>query len=296
MLVHSSVMPHTPERTVIVGGNSFVGKALAMRLEALSAPCLAVSRDDVDLAADEAGVRLAALLRPHDAVVLVAAKAPCRNVDDLLANARLLRTFVNALARQPVDHVVNISSDAVYGDERIPLEESIPPAPTSLHGVMHLGREIALAGLGMAMATVRPTLIYGASDPHNGYGPNQFRRLANSGSDIALFGAGEERRDHVDVSDVAELLARIVLHRSQGILNIATGSVQSFSEIAAEAIRLARPSSPVQVHSRPRIGPMPHNGYRPFDPAATYAAFPDFHFRSLAEGMSRAQQEEFGHG
>jgi nucleoside-diphosphate-sugar epimerase len=36
-------------------------------------------------------------------------------------------------------------------------------------------------------------------DPHNGYGPNRFRRLAAGGEEIVLFGEGEERRDHVQV-------------------------------------------------------------------------------------------------
>jgi hypothetical protein len=36
---------------------------------------------------------------------------------------------------------------------------------------------------------------------------------------------------------------------------------------------------------------MPHNGYRPFDNAAVCAAFPDFKFTPLAEGIARAQRE-----
>jgi hypothetical protein len=50
----------------------------------------------------------------------------------------------------------------------------------------------------------------------------------------------------------------------------------------------------VAIESSPRIGPMPHNGYRPFDPAATYLAFPGFHYTSLDAGLARAQKLEFG--
>jgi hypothetical protein len=39
---------------------------------------------------------------------------------------------------------------------------------------------------------------------------------------------------------------------------------------------------------------MPHNGYRPFDAAATYAAFPDFKYTKLDAGLARAQAQEFG--
>jgi len=36
---------------------------------------------------------------------------------------------------------------------------------------------------------------------------------------------------------------------------------------------------------------MPHNGYRPFDPAACRAAFPDFSYVGLPEGIRRVQRE-----
>ena len=38
--------------------------------------------------------------------------------------------------------------------------------------------------------------------------------------DINLFGNGEERRDHVYIDDVAELMVRVLAHRSVGALNI----------------------------------------------------------------------------
>jgi hypothetical protein len=38
---------------------------------------------------------------------------------------------------------------------------------------------------------------------------------------------------------------------------------------------------------------MPHNGYRPFDPAATFAAFADFRYTPLKAGMAKAQAMEF---
>ena len=44
------------------------------------------------------------------------------------------------------------------------------------------------------LALIRPTLVHGLDDPHNGYGPNRFRRLAATGREIVLFGEGEERR------------------------------------------------------------------------------------------------------
>jgi hypothetical protein len=47
----------------------------------------------------------------------------------------------------------------------------------------------------------------------------------------------------------------------------------------------------VAVEGSPRQGAMPHGGYRPFDPAATAAAFPGFRYTPLAEGLARAETE-----
>jgi nucleoside-diphosphate-sugar epimerase len=135
-------------------------------------------------------------------------------------------------------------------------------------------------------------LIYGADDPHNGYGPNRFRRLAAAGKEIVLFGAGEERRDHVWIEDVAELAVRMIARRSRGSLNAATGTVISFRD-AAEAVA-ALFGRPVAIASSPRSGPMPHDGYRPFDVAATRSAFPDFAYTLPRAGFAKVHAEAAG--
>ena len=208
----------------------------------------------------------------------------------MIDNMVMTQTMIEALARLPVAHVVNISSDAVYADAPVPLSEESPIAPTSLHGAMHLVRELAFKdAIKSPLAILRPTLIYGADDPHNGYGPNRFRRLANAGTDIVLFGEGEERRDHVLIDDVAEIILRVLKSRSTGVLNIASGEVHSFRK-AAELAVAASPRK-VAIKGSVRKGPMPHNGYRPFDIAATRAAFPDFVYAPLTKGIAKAQEE-----
>jgi nucleoside-diphosphate-sugar epimerase len=142
------------------------------------------------------------------------------------------------------------------------------------------------------LAILRPTLVYGAGDPHNGYGPNKFRRQANRGEPIVLFGEGEEVRDHVDVDDIARITSLVLDRRSSGVLNIATGNVASFRTVAEKVAALA--PRRVAITGSPRNGPMPHNGYRPFDPAATIAAFPEFRYTAIDAGFARAQQQEFG--
>jgi nucleoside-diphosphate-sugar epimerase len=191
-----------------------------------------------------------------------------------------------ALKAKPVAHVVYISSDAVYKDSPGPLDEASCAEPGSLHGLMHLAREVGLKNYYSGpIAIVRPTLVYGLRDPHNGYGPNRFRRLAAEGKEIVLFGEGEERRDHVDVEDVASLVRKMILRKSTGIANAVSGEVVSFRELAEFAASEFSPRAPVK--GSPRSGPMPHNGYRPFKPSAALQAFPGFRFKGWREGLGR---------
>ncbi|HXM81134.1 MAG TPA: SDR family oxidoreductase [Burkholderiales bacterium] len=288
MLEHHSSKPEKPARVVVCGASGFVGGAVASRLERDGIPVLRVGRNEADLAAPDAHERLAALLRPGDAFVAAAARAPVKNADMLVENMVMARAMVRALSKAPVAHVVNISSDAVYSDSDEPLTESSCASPGSLHGAMHLAREVIFRSEVKApLAILRPSLLYGAADPHNGYGPNRFRRLAAKGEDIVLFGEGEERRDHVFIDDVAALVARVLYRRSTGVLNIATGEVHSFAELAGKIISLSKKAA--RIKTTPRSGPMPHNGYRPFDIAACRKAFPDFRFTSLEEGLRKSQ-------
>jgi nucleoside-diphosphate-sugar epimerase len=275
---------------VVIGAGGFVGGAIVRRLRSAGIDVVALGRSDVDLSARDAGPRLASMLQGGDAVIAAAAKAPCRNIDMLIENLAMTQSIVGAIGCVPVAHVINISSDAVYGDEPVPLTEDSPTAPASYHGAMHLAREIAFRSEVRApLAILRPTLLYGADDPHNGYGPNRFRRLANAGEDIVLFGAGEERRDHVLIDDLAEIALRVLTHRSTGSLNVATGEVHSFRAVADLVVAAA--SARISIKETPRNGPMPHNGYRPFDIAATRAAFADFDYVKLPAGIRRVQQQ-----
>jgi UDP-glucose 4-epimerase len=290
MLVHQSPQPLGPARVVVVGAGGFVGNAIAARLEKDGTPVLRLARRDIDLLAPDASSRLGALLRADDVLVAVSAMAPVRNAEMLRDNMILAANIVKAAAAAPLAQVVNISSDAVYGDSAEPMDEDAAKSPDSLHGIMHLARELMFRSeIKAPLAMLRPSLLYGVSDPHNGYGPNRFRRLAESGEQIILFGKGEERRDHVLIDDVAELAARAIYRRSTGALNIATGTVTSFHDIAEMVVRLT--GSAGTIVETPRSGPMPHNGYRAFTTAACRAAFPDFAYTPLEKGLAQGIAE-----
>jgi UDP-glucose 4-epimerase len=286
MLTHLSSKAAVPSRVVVMGAGGFVGNAIATRLERDHVPVLRLTRREVDLLEANAADQLAALLRPGDVFVAVSARAPVRDGEMLRDNIALALAMTRAASRIELAQVVNISSDAIYGDLAEPMTEEAVKSPDSPHGAMHLAREIMFRGdIKAPLLMLRPSLLYGASDPHNGYGPNRFLRLAAAGEPIVLFGKGEERRDHVLIDDVAELATRAIYYRSTGALNIATGTVTSFREIADLVVKLT--GRAVEIVETPRNGPLPHNGYRAFDPGACHAAFPDFAYTPLKQGLAQ---------
>jgi len=290
MLTHQNATPVTPKRVVIVGAGGFVGSAIAKELEAAKTPILKVTRKEADLLSPEGGKALQVLLRPEDSVVFVSAIAPAKNTAQLMANLRMAEAAATAFAAVPPAHLLYISSDAVYADDANPVTEKSAVAPSTMHGMMHAARELIFrTEYRGPLAYLRPTLIYGASDPHGGYGPNRFRRQAANGEPVSIFGEGEERRDHVAVEDVARLAKRILFHRSTGALNAVTGVSTSFRDIADMVVAHVGP--PAKVQPTPRPGPRPHLLHRFFDISECYKAFPDFHFETIADGITRVGRE-----
>jgi nucleoside-diphosphate-sugar epimerase len=251
----------------------------------------APTRRAASLGADTASSQLIERLRPDDCMVIAAVKVPCRTADMVVHNLAMMARIANALKARPVDHVVYVSSDAVYADSGAPLSESSLKGPDNLYGIMQLTREIMLRDAVPAanLTFVRPTMIYGAADPHGGYGPNQYFRLARANKDIVLFGEGEERRDHVFIGDVAEIIARVVRQRSIGAINVASGAVHSFRAIAEQVAALH--GNRIRVTGTRRAGPMPHGGYRSFDIGAIGAAFPDLRMTQLPQGVERLHRD-----
>ena len=287
MLEHSSPVRKSPSRVVVLGAGGFVGGAISARLTAEKVPVLALTRNQLDLLKPEASATLQRLLRADDSVVFVSALAPTRNNAMLIDNLRMAEAVCAALAAQSVAHLVYISSDAVYSDDANPVTERSCQQSSNLHGVMHLAREIMLrAALKLPLAVLRPTLIYGAKDPHNGYGPNRFRRLAAKGEAITLFGEGEEKRDHVHIADVAALVSATLHQRSTGTLNIATGKSTSFREVAEMVA--AHSGGSVEIRATPRQNPITH---RHFDIVDCLKAFPDFHYISLRDGLALSAEK-----
>ena len=289
MLEHRNAQPSAPSRVVVIGAGGFVGGTIVQALGKAGIPVLALTRRQVDLLAPGAADTLRARLAPTDSVVFVSALAPAKTNDMLMQNLEMAHAACRAFAEVPPVHLLYVSSDAIYADDANPVSERSAAAPSTLHGMMHAARELMLKSASSApFAALRPTLIYGAADPHSGYGPNRFRRQAMKGEPITIFGDGEEQRDHVLVDDVAALAVLMLQHRSIGALNAVTGRSVCFHDIAQLVAAQFRPAA--TVLSVPRPGPRPHLLHRHFDITNCLKAFPGFRYTSLADGISRVHR------
>ena len=286
MINHLNKKNSKPNRVVVLGAGGFVSSKVSKKLVGKKISVLNLTRKDLDLTKNESVKKLIKIINNEDTLFFAAAKAPVKNHEMFLQNLLMCKTVVEAISEKPVNHLVYLSSDAVYSDSKELISENSETKPDSLHGLMHLTREIMLnIPSNKFFCIVRPTLIYGDNDPHNSYGPNKFFRSAKKNEDIELFGKGEELRDHVWIEDVAEIVYRLIINKSVGKINLATGSVISFSQIAREIIKFTKSSS--MIKSIKRNGPMPHNGYRAFNIDCCKKVFSDFRYNFLTEGIKK---------
>jgi UDP-glucose 4-epimerase len=297
LINHHNAEPQAPRRVVVLGSTGFVAADLIGHLGTLGVETVALSAADCDLRQPAAVASLRGLIRPDDALVFVSALTPDRGRDirTLMTNLAMGENVSAALEEAPCAHVVYISSDAVYADDCNPVRETSCCDPSSNHGLMHLVRERMLAQTlkkaKVPYLILRPSLLFGATDTHNGYGPNRFLRTALAEQRITLFGAGEEMRDHVWVKDLSRLTGLGLWNRSEGVLNVATGTSTSFGDAAR--IVAGHVGGGVQVVDTPRQNPITH---RHFDISETLRAFPRFVYTPLANALDAVVGAAAGNG
>ncbi len=134
--------------------------------------------------------------------------------------------------------VYTSSGGAIYGDPvYLPCDEAHPVQPLSHYGVSKYAVEKYLyvyrESFGLDYTTLRLGNVYGPrQDPLGEAGVVAiFSQAMLEGRPVAIFGTGEQERDFVHVSDVAQASVRALEAGSGGAFNIGTGVGSSINRI-----------------------------------------------------------------
>lgn len=271
-----------PGRVVLLGGSGFIGSVLAQKLENKGHPYLSFSSSEIDLINEDSVAKLESILTPNDTVVVLSALTPDRGkgVDTFRKNIVMAENITKAIKKTGVSHVVYFSSDAVYPMDESVVDEKTKPSPEDLYGMMHLSREEIFKSTELPLTILRPTLIYGYGDTHNSYGPNRFIRQAVDNGEISLFGNGEEKRSHISVEHICDIVCRVIEAKFLGILNLATEPSVSFMEVAK--LISSNIHSSVKIQTSKRQNPIT---YRHFNTSLLSKTFPEIIPIGLLDGL-----------
>jgi UDP-glucose 4-epimerase len=247
------------ESTLLIGGNGFIGQALARSLAARDQAVTVLSRRRP--MTDIAGIRwqvgdlndaplLSKLLPESRSVVhLATTSTPSRNVKEPAQEAQenllpLLR-LLEAMDKHPDTPLVYLSSGgAIYGNPaRLPVDEDHPLAPLSQHAACKAAAEQFLgvfARQGHTVTILRPANVYGPGQSlQAGFGV--IRTLLEHlrlGTPMTIWGDGESARDYLYIDDMIEACLTALDRPTTATFNIGSGASLTLNELCHLAERI----------------------------------------------------------
>ena len=186
-------------------------------------------------------------------------------LEDFRASAMTLANAIDGIRRAGISPVLLIpSSAAVYGNpSSLPVAETATVSPISPYGFHKaacelLGREAAEC-LGVRVVVCRLFSVYG---------PRQrrllvwevFRQLASDANVLELQGTGSETRDYLHIEDASSALLALAQHAKRGttVVNVASGTETSVSQLVEEMKRLTDTDKMLMCHGLTRPGDPAH--------------------------------------
>jgi UDP-glucose 4-epimerase len=278
---------------LVLGHTGYIGSRLVAAFRETDPPLnvIGASAPSLDLTAPESAAALEQLLEPDCALVICAAikKQLGDTLEALTRNLAMVMNVCRALEARPVGRVVFFSSAAVYGED-VPhdtITEATPVQPTSLYGIGKFTAERLLLRAvgrlpGSSLLILRPALVYGPQEPGYYYGPSGFLGKARARSPITLWGDGSELREFLFVDDVVEVVRRLTLSSTTGVLNVVSGASRTYLD-ALDAVASILGEPPAVTSKSRTKDKVDHR----FDNAALRRACPDVSFTPLEDALRR---------
>ena len=230
---------------MVTGGSGFVGLHLLAQLHKLGARVTTLEADIGDKPSVSKAVEQQQVifhLAAHSGA-LAGNRFP---VKDMEVNCKGLLILLECCRRiNPAVRLVFASSRLVYGiPQSLPVDETHPTYPTSIHGIHKLTAENYLRLYnqlyGLPTVSLRITNAYG---PHSVSKNRQhgilniFMQLALRNQAIRIYGDGSQLRDFIYIDDLVEAMLRVAPHPNTygDLFNVSSGRGISLLE-AAETV------------------------------------------------------------
>jgi UDP-glucose 4-epimerase len=178
--------------------------------------------------------------KPHYIIHQAAQVSVAKSVKSMEEDARLnimgSINLINAAKDYEVKKIVYASSAAVYGEPQyLPIDENHPINPQSPYGVSKFTVELYLKAAqelyGIDYTILRYANVYGPRQNAKGEGGVVaiFSEKIANGEIPTIFGDGEQTRDFVYVTDVAEANVMAIHEGRNQIFNISTNSITNIN-------------------------------------------------------------------
>ncbi len=176
----------------------------------------------------------------HEAAIVSPEYATQNPIQTANVNVQGTLNLLEAARQLDLEHLTYASSAAVYGSyETMPITEQAPTTPLSPYGASKLSGEHFVKAYhetyGLKTTTLRYFNVYGPRQVQNPYSGviTIFLQRLHAGRALEVQGDGEQTRDFIYVSEVAEanLLAASSTEAAGQVFNIATGIPTSINQL-----------------------------------------------------------------
>lgn len=169
--------------------------------------------------------------------------------------------ILEAARKNDVHRIIYSSSAAIYGTGvKLPIDEDHPTDPMIPYGVSKLSGEKYCCAYSdiydLNCICLRYFNVYGPyQNPESVYSGviTKFVYLASMNKPVTVYGDGEQTRDFVHVTDVADANVLSMKIKSCERLNIGSGVETSINDLARVIVKYMKSSSKI-VHTSPRMG------------------------------------------